>query len=61
VSPPVIYRRTPVGLPVPRAFAALKDMSEEDKAKLNTLLQQIAWDTVSNHPMAGVFKSAEGK
>lgn len=52
----VIYRRNPVGLPVPAAFLALKDMSDDDKAKLNTLLQQIAWDTVSRHPMAGVMK-----
>ena len=50
----VIYRRSPVGLPVPPAFAALK-MSDDDKAKLNTLLQQIAWDTVRSHPMAGVL------
>lgn len=54
----VIYRRNPVGLPVPAAFLALKDMSDDDKAKLNTLLQQIAWDTVSRHPMAGVMKPA---
>jgi hypothetical protein len=31
-------------------------MSDDDKAKLNTLLQQIAWDTVSAHPMSGVMK-----
>ena len=54
----VIYRRSPVGLPVPAAFLALKDMSDDDKAKLNQLLQQIAWDTVSRHPMAGVMKPA---
>lgn len=52
----VIYRKSPVGLPVPQAFRALKDMSEDDKAKLNTLLQQIAWDTVSAHPMSGITK-----
>ena len=50
----VIYRKSPVGLPVPLAFRTLKDMSEDDKAKLNTLLQQIAWDTVSAHPMSGI-------
>ncbi|MFO1436922.1 MAG: hypothetical protein U1F81_01295 [Verrucomicrobiaceae bacterium] len=53
----VIYRKSPVGLPVPLAFRTLKDMSEDDKAKLNTLLQQIAWDTVSAHPMSGIKKS----
>lgn len=52
----VIYRKSPVGLPVPQAFRALKDMSEDDKAKLNTLLQQIAWETVSAHPMSGITK-----
>jgi len=52
----VIYRRSPVGLPVPAAFKALKDMSEEDKQKLNTLLQEIAWETVSQHPMTGIMK-----
>ncbi|WP_395748385.1 hypothetical protein [Prosthecobacter sp.] len=54
----VIYRRSPAGLPVPTAFKALKDISDDDKAKLNALLQQIAWDTVSHHPMAGVMKPA---
>ncbi|MBX7207167.1 MAG: hypothetical protein K1X78_02540 [Verrucomicrobiaceae bacterium] len=50
----VIYRKSPVGLPVPLAFGTLKDMSDDDRAKLNTQLQQIAWDTVSAHPMSGV-------
>ena len=57
----VIYRRNPVGLPVPLAFKALKDMSDEDKAKLNLLLQEIAWDTVSHHPLAGVLKPVAAK
>lgn len=52
----VIYRKNPVGLPVPLAFRTLKDMSDDDKSKLNTLLQQIAWDTVSAHPMSGITK-----
>ncbi len=52
----VIYRQSPVGLPVPQAFKQLKDMSDDDKTKLNTLLQQIAWDTVSAHPMSGINK-----
>jgi hypothetical protein len=57
----VIYQKTPVGLPMPQAFKLLKDMSDDDKAKLNTLLQQIAWDTVSQHPMSGVIKPASAK
>lgn len=52
----VIYRQSPVGLPLPLAFRTLKNMSDDDKAKLNTLLQQIAWDTVSAHPMSGINK-----
>ncbi|WP_395745455.1 hypothetical protein [Prosthecobacter sp.] len=57
----VIYRRSPAGLPVPNAFKALKDMSDDDKAKLNKLLQEIAWETVSHHPMAGVMKPVAAK
>lgn len=52
----VIYRKNPVGLPVPLAFRTLKDMNDDDKAKLNALLQKIAWDTVSAHPMSGIKK-----
>ena len=52
----VIYRKSPVGLPLPQAFSALKDMNDDDKTQLNTLLQQIAWDTVNQHPMTGIKK-----
>lgn len=57
----VIYRRSPAGLPVPNAFKALKDMSDEDKAKLNKLLQEIAWDTVTHHPLTGLMKPVAAK
>lgn len=50
----VIYRRSPVGLPVPLQFKALK-MTDDEKTKLNLLLQELAWDAVSHHPMAGVM------
>jgi hypothetical protein len=56
-----IYRRSPVGLPVPAAFKLLKDVSDDDKAKLNTMLQEIAWDTVSHYPMAGVLQAKAAK
>ena len=56
-----IYRRSPLGLPVPTAFKLLKDMSDDDKAKLNTLLQEIAWDTVSHYPMAGLSQPTATK
>lgn len=52
----VMYRRSPVGLPVPRQFKTLRTMSEDEQAKLNALLQQIAWETVSRHPMGGIGK-----
>lgn len=47
----VIYRRSPVGLPVPAALAKMK-LPEEDK--LNRLLQEIAWEAVTAHPLSGV-------
>ena len=50
----VIYRRTPVGLPIPPELAKTKDLSPEDAEKLNRLLQELAWDAVSHHPLTGV-------
>jgi hypothetical protein len=47
----VIYRRSPVGLPMP---AALKKKPEWDD-NLNRLLEKLAWDAVIRHPMSGVF------
>ncbi|MCE9532737.1 MAG: hypothetical protein K8T89_16695, partial [Planctomycetes bacterium] len=47
-----IYRRSPVGLPVPTALKAAKLGDQEEK--LNRLLQEIAWDAVSKHPLSGV-------
>src|ERR1700759_2056805 len=38
----VIYRRTPVGLPVPPEFTQVKTMSDDDKQKLNRMLQELA-------------------
>lgn len=48
----VIYRRSPVGLPVPEVLkqAKLGDNTE----KLNRLLQELAWDAVRQHPLSGV-------
>lgn len=50
----VIYRRTPVGLPLPPQFAQLKTMSDDDKQKLNRMLQELAWDAVTHGPLTGV-------
>jgi len=48
----VIYRRSPVGLPVPTVLkqANLGDQEE----KLNRLLQELAWAAVTQHPLSGV-------
>lgn len=45
----VIYRRSPVGLAVPTVISKLPEAE-----KLNTLLQEIAWTAVTNHPLSGV-------
>lgn len=49
----VIYGRTPVGLPAPGGLA-----KAEDAAKLNRLLQELAWDAVTHHPLSGVKAAA---
>ncbi len=47
-----IYERSPVGLPVPPALKGV--LNEETTPKLNQLLQEIAWKTVTEHPLSGV-------
>ena len=47
----VIYRRSPVGLPITAELAKLK---LPDGEKLNTLLQELAWQAVTEHPLSGV-------
>jgi hypothetical protein len=48
----VIYRRSPVGLPVPSALTRAKKPEWNDK--LNRLLEELAWDAVIHHPMSGI-------
>lgn len=48
----VIYRRSPVGLAVPEALRKAKLGDQEEK--LNRLLQELAWDAVTRHPLSGV-------
>ena len=48
----VIYRRSPVGLPVPNILKGAKLGDQEEK--LNRLLQELAWDAVLQHPLSGV-------
>lgn len=47
-----IYGRSPIGLPVPPALKI--DADAETIAQLNLLLQEIAWTTVTEHPLSGV-------
>lgn len=44
-----IFSQNPVGLPVPEEIRNVPQAAE-----LNTLLQQIAWETVKGYPMSGV-------
>lgn len=48
----VIYRRSPIGLPVPESLKQAK--LGDDEEKLNTLMQQLAWDAVLQHPLSGI-------
>jgi hypothetical protein len=48
----VIYRKNPVGLPVPNVLKQAKLGDNEEK--LNKLLQELAWDAVTQHPLSGV-------
>ena len=52
----VIYRRTPVGLPMPYVLEKAKAHPE-----LNRLLQELAWDAVTAHPLSGVSKVTSDK
>ena len=45
----VIYRKSPVGLPVLKAMKLPGDVKA-----LNRLLQEVAWDAVTHHPLSGV-------
>jgi hypothetical protein len=46
----VIYKRSPVGLPMPAV------LSKSANPELNRLLQELAWEAVTNHPLSGVRK-----
>ena len=43
----------------PRALAQDKALSAENAAALNRLLQELAWDAVVRHPLAGVRAADE--
>ena len=46
-----IYQRSPVGLPVPIELKVLPQAEE-----LNRVLQQLAWNAVTQYPMSGVSR-----
>ena len=48
-----IYRRSPIGLPVPTILK--QAMLGEQEESLNRLLQELAWDAVQEHPLSGVL------
>jgi hypothetical protein len=50
----VIYGRSPLGLPAPGSLK--REVKAEQVEPLNRLLQEIAWETVTSHPLAGVKK-----
>jgi hypothetical protein len=52
----VIYRRSPVGLPMSPTLTAKNPEWDE---KLNRLLQELAWEAVTHHPMSGVTAEAK--
>ena len=49
----VIYRKSPVGLPVPPQLGA-----GPQAESLNRLLQGLAWDAVAHHPLSGATAGA---
>ncbi|MFT7643417.1 MAG: hypothetical protein ACI9G1_005182, partial [Pirellulaceae bacterium] len=48
----VIYRRSPVGLPVP-AILKRANLGDQEES-LNRLLQELAWEAVLDHPLSGL-------
>ena len=48
----IIYRRSPVGLPMPDILSHAHHPQWDER--LNRALQQIAWDAVVQHPLSGL-------
>jgi hypothetical protein len=51
----VIYRRSPVGLPLPGILKGAKKAEWNDD--LNRVLQEVAWEAVTRHPLSGVKRT----
>lgn len=47
----LIYRKSPVGIPTPDGLSSVKYPQAD---KLNRLLQKLAWEAVTSHPLSGV-------
>ena len=54
----VIYRRSPVGLPLPPELEQNKEFAFP---ALNKLLQELAWDAVIHNPMTGVSDAGQSR
>ncbi|MDB6133689.1 MAG: hypothetical protein JWM59_1932 [Verrucomicrobiales bacterium] len=52
----IIYRRSPVGLPMPEVLAKAGDPKWRNP-ELNRLLQEIAWRQLTKHPLTGLSTS----
>jgi hypothetical protein len=50
----VVYRRSPVGLPMPDVLTRAKNAKWDEK--MNLELQEIAWAEAIRHPLSGVTK-----
>jgi hypothetical protein len=52
----VLYKRSPVGLPLPEVLASAKNPKWDEK--MNHELQEIAWTEATRHPLSGVTKES---
>jgi hypothetical protein len=50
----VIYRKSPVGLGMPDVLKQAQKKHPQWDEKLNKILQEIAWEQVTKHPLSGV-------
>jgi hypothetical protein len=54
----VLYKASPVGLPMPGILK--KGNRPQWDEKMNRRLQELAWDLVTNYPPSGVTAKAKG-
>jgi hypothetical protein len=53
----VLYKTSPVGLPMPNNLKNSKNAQWDEKT--NQKLQELAWEVVSNYPPSGVSAKAK--